>query len=220
MAGAGETLKAAGCRLVGGHSGEGEMGFGLSVNGWADPQRLVRKGGAGAGDVLILTKPLGTGVLFAADMRGEARSEWVAAALSEMRRSNQAAARILAPHATSGTDVTGFGLAGHLLEMLRASSLGAELRLDRIPTLAGARDLLNRGFASTLQSENVALAEAAIDGAAPPILFDPQTAGGLLMSVPESAADGCLRDLRAEGYEAAAVGNMRPRNGAKLIAVR
>jgi selenide,water dikinase len=230
LTGATETLAEADAVLVGGHTGEGaELAFGLTVNGAAAPEQLWRKRGMRAGDRLVLTKPLGTGVLFAANMRAKARGEWIEAALATMQESNRAAADSLRRHgATACTDVTGFGLVGHLLEMLRASDIDAELSLSAMPALAGALELLGRGIASTLAPQNLALAGAVERGAAAAsdprvaLLYDPQTAGGLLASVPAETADACVAELRADGAAGAAViGVARPRaSGAQRIALR
>ncbi len=224
LAGAIETLDDAGCALVGGHTGEGaEMVLGLTVNGLATSEGLLRKGGLGDGDALILTKPLGTGAIFAADMRARARSHWVDAALESMLLSNRAAAACLLAHgATACTDVTGFGLLGHLIEMLRASGLRARLTLDTLPVLPGAIDLLADGIASSLQPANEAFAETlggvSTAHAAYPLLFDPQTAGGLLAGVPAARAEACLAALHDAGFAASAViGQVRPAAGTAPI---
>ena len=124
LSGARRVLDQAGCALIGGHSGEGpEAALGFSVNGLVDPARALRKGGLRPGDKLVLTKPLGTGVIFAAAMRGAARGTWIASALASMRKpSSEAAEALVAAGAHACTDVTGFGLAGHLAEMIRAST--------------------------------------------------------------------------------------------------
>ena len=211
LTGALETLKEAGAALIGGHTAEGaEMSFGLTVNGAVAPEGLLRKGGVMPEQKLILTKPLGTGTIFAADMRGEARSAWVDAAVRSMLLSNREGARVLIAHGASAcTDVTGFGLLGHLVEMLRASGVGARLDLAALPALAGAVDLLGRGIASSLHPGNESFAEALAPGgndhANYPLLFDPQTAGGLLASVPAAAAAACVADLRAAGCPEATV---------------
>jgi selenide,water dikinase len=214
LSGARRVLDAAGCALIGGHSGEGpEAALGFSVNGLIDPARALRKGGLKPGDRLVLTKPLGTGVIFAAAMRGAARGAWVAAALASMRTPSAAAAgALVAAGAHAGTDVTGFGLVGHLAEMIRATgdAVAVELDLDALPALDGAVELFARGFASSLQPENLR-ARHLIDGmdrAAThpklPLLFDPQTAGGLLASLP---ADTTL------GVDAVQIGTVKRRNG-------
>jgi selenide, water dikinase len=193
LAGARRVLDGAGCALIGGHSGEGpEAALGFSVNGLVDPARALRKGGLQPGDRLVLTKPLGTGVIFAAAMRGMARGTWVAAALASMRRpSSSAAEALVSAGAHACTDVTGFGLAGHLAEMVRASGpVSVDLHLDALPALDGATELFAKGFASSLQPENLR-ARHLIEGLDAranhpklPLLFDPQTAGGLLAAVP------------------------------------
>jgi selenide,water dikinase len=211
LAGARRVLDQAGCALIGGHSGEGpEAALGFSVNGLVDPARALRKGGLLAGDRLVLTKPLGTGVIFAAAMRGAARGTWIASALGSMRTPSGAAAEALvAAGAHACTDVTGFGLAGHLAEMVRASrGVGVDLDLDALPALAGAGELFAQGFASSLQAENLR-ARHLIDGmdraARHPklsLLFDPQTAGGLLAAVPPNVT------LDVSAVE---IGTIRPR---------
>ena len=158
----------------------------------------------------ILTKPLGTGILFAAAMRGSARAPWISAALDEMRCSNRSAADILVAHgANAMTDVTGFGLAGHLGEMLAASGAEAELDLAAVPLYDGALALARSGVASTLLPENLTLARllhSEADAATQALLFDPQTAGGLLAGVPPGRAEACVAALRVAGVRAAIVG--------------
>ena len=228
LAGALSVLDEAGCALVGGHSGEGaEMALGFAVNGLADPDGMLRKRGARPGDSLVLTKPLGTGTLFAADMRGRAKGRWIDEALAVMSRSNAAAAGILRDFGASATtDVTGFGLAGHLAEMVEGQGVVAELALDALPLLSGAIDTLGAGFLSTLDLENRRVESRVRRGRAPTddpryaALFDPQTAGGLLASVPHARADDCLAALTVAGYaDAAVVGTVRegdPADGASI----
>src|SRR4030095_16879894 len=118
-----------------------ELALGVAVNGLVDRAAVLRKGGLKPGDALILTKPIGTGTLLAADMRGKARARWVGAALEPMNRSHHRAAGALRRHgAHAATDVTGFGLLGHLVEMTKASGVDASLYLDLIPLLEGARE--------------------------------------------------------------------------------
>ena len=219
LAGATETLAQAGAVLAGGHTGEGaEMAFGLTVNGYADPDTLLRKSGLRPGDALILTKPIGTGVLFAADMRTKAQGEWIEAAFASMLRSAGPSVPLLRAHgAAACTDVTGFGLMGHLIEMLQASAVDAALDLDAIPLLAGVAALSASGIASTLKPDNES-AVAAYHGRAAhiayPLLFDPQTAGGLLCGVPKDRAAACLAALRhAAAPDAAIIGTVTERQG-------
>lgn len=210
MRGAVDILDAAGCALVGGHTGEGaELALGFSLHGLLDdrPDAAMRKGGLAPGDALILTKPLGTGTLFAAHPRGLAKGRWIDAALTSMEQSSRDAARILREHgARACTDVTGFGLLGHLVEMTRASGVDAEVSLSALPLLEGAEDCVAAGVSSSLQPANVRLRRALRNQAAfadhprYPLLFDPQTAGGLLAGVPAALAQACIARLREAGY--------------------
>ena len=219
MAGAMKVLNEAETALVGGHTSEGaELAMGFAVNGLADRERLLRKGGMRPGDRLILTKPLGTGTLFAADMRQKAKGRWIDAALASMVQSNRAAALCLHQHgATACTDVTGFGLLGHLVEMIKPSGVDVELMLSAVPFLDGALDTVRMGILSSLQPQNVRLRRAVRDvnnfaqDERFPLIFDPQTAGGLLASVSSDRADACLTALRQLGYgRAAIIGTVRP----------
>jgi selenide, water dikinase len=221
MSGAMEVLRDAGAALVGGHTGEGaELSLGFAVNGLIDRDRVLRKGGLRPGDRLVLTKPIGTGTLFAADMRHKAKGRWIAAALASMIQSNRAGAACLLQHDSHAcTDVTGFGLLGHLVEMVRASEVDIELHLDAVPLLEGAAETVRAGIVSSLQPQNVRLrrAIANLEEAAAdpryPLIFDPQTAGGLLASVPADKADACVEALRKLGYASAAiVGSVFPRS--------
>eukprot|EP00899_Mesostigma_viride_P005299 jgi/Mesvir1/14770/Mv05411-RA.1 len=156
MAGAVQVLKEENCALVGGHTSEGsELGLGFSVNGVVAPKDVLRKGGMRPGELLILTKPLGTGTLMAADMRGKAKGRWVMAALASMRVSNAAAAEVLRAHGASAcTDVTGFGLIGHLVEMVRPSHVAVSISAADLPILEGALDCLRMGIESSLAPDN------------------------------------------------------------------
>src|SRR5205085_731256 len=209
LAGARACLDAEGVALVGGHSSEGELALGFALTGEVAPDRILRKAGLKPGDALVLTRSLGTGILFAAAMRAKARAPWIDAALAAMCQSNRAAAAILIAHgAHAMTDVTGFGLIGHLGEMLTASGADAELDLPRLPLYDGALELARGGIASTLLPENLALARLLrgdTDAATRAVLFDPQTSGGLLAGLPAEPAETCVAALRAAGYDAAAV---------------
>jgi selenide,water dikinase len=227
MAGANEVLREARCALVGGHTSEGaELSLGFAVNGLVDRDAALRKGGLQPGDALILTKPVGTGALLAAHMRGKAKARWVMQAIAHMTQSSWAAAQILRVHGVrAATDITGFGLLGHLVEMLKAGGVDATLALPCVPLLEGLRETMAAGIFSSLQPQNVRLRHAIrnLDQAAAhplyPVLFDPQTAGGLLASVPSERAQACVAALRAAGYASAAiVGCVEPRS-ASLAAV-
>ncbi|MDH3634454.1 MAG: selenide, water dikinase SelD [Gammaproteobacteria bacterium] len=213
MSGVAETLQQNNTRLAGGHSGEAsQMSCGLSVNGFARPEDLLLKSGMRPGDQLILTKPLGSGILFAADMRGKARGSWVDVAIEQLLVSSRDAASCLRQfRASACTDVTGFGFAGHLFELARNSTCAVEIYIDRIPLLPGAANLARHGIASSLQPQNIRIRHSIRDSAnlaahaSYPVLYDPQTAGGLLASVAGAQADECLMQLKNQGYNHAEV---------------
>ncbi len=222
LAGACEVFAETGTTLVGGHTSEGpETALGFALTGHAAPNELLRKSGLTGGDALVLTKALGTGVLFAAEMRGKAKGRWIAGAVESMSQTSGRAAEVLLAHgATAMTDVTGFGLAGHLGEMLAASAAGARVVLDDLPLLAGASAMAAAGIVSSLQPQNRYVEEGfsvAPELTARPayeLLFDPQTAGGLLAGVPAGRAADVVVALRHAGYAAAAViGEVRGADG-------
>jgi selenide, water dikinase len=210
MTGALEVLNEADCSLVGGHTGEGkELALGFAINGLIEdkPEAILRKSGMKPGDVLILTKPIGTGTLFAAHARLAAKGRWIDAALQSMVISNRVGAQILREHGgTACTDLTGFGLLGHLVEMTRPSGVDAEIHLSALPLLDGAQECVEAGITSSLQSANVRLRRALrnqeefVKHPRYPLIFDPQTAGGLLASVPADRVDACIAALKAQGY--------------------
>lgn len=208
LAGAKTVFDAAGCSIVGGHTSEGrELTLGFSINGLAKHDALMRKGGLSDGMALVLTKPIGSGVLFAGHGRGQAKGRWVRAAVENALQSSAQAAEILRAHgAQAMTDVTGFGIAGHLGEMLTASNVMASIRLNDVPLLVGAEDIVKRGIVSSLQSANLGWrreVEAAGSISRSPefqLLFDPQTAGGLLAGLPMDKAEAAVAALRDAGY--------------------
>ncbi|GAB5498970.1 MAG: hypothetical protein PsegKO_12810 [Pseudohongiellaceae bacterium] len=212
MLGCSDVLAAEDCTLEGGHSAEADsLQFGLCVNAIADPQTLLHKTGLQQGDMLVLTKPLGTGTLLAADMRYRARHQWMQAAFASMLLSSREAGRVAAGHgATACTDITGFGLAGHLLEMLAP---GVEVELDTaiLPVLDGALDCLRADITSSLHHDNSLASDAinfgrtSLNDPRVQLLFDPQTAGGLLFGVSAANVQACLADLAKAGYDAATV---------------
>ncbi len=213
LAGALNVLEPTGAVLAGGHSSEGaELAFGLTVNGLVEADQVWRKNGLRPGDVLILTKSIGTGTLFAADMRRKAKGRWIDAAIESMLVSNQQAANCFRMYDVGAcTDVTGFGLIGHLIEMARASKVNAEVYLDQIPLLDGASETIALGIFSSLQPQNLRLRRAIqnFEQASKhnhfPLLFDPQTAGGLLVCISEQQSQECVKQLHALGYSDARV---------------
>ncbi len=229
LQGARQVLRRAGAELVGGHTWEGpELALGLAVSGLAESNGLLRKGAMAPGDRLILTKPLGTGALFAAQMRLRAKGRWIQGALDSMLRSNQhAAACFLRQAAHACTDVSGFGLLGHLFEMVRDSNVQVRISLPAVPLLEGAIEITSNGIHSSLQPQNLRLQGAvgnrrlASRASAFPLLFDPQTAGGLLASVPERCSETCVEELRAGGdSEAAIIGTVEAKkDGRKPVTI-
>lgn len=207
MQGALSALNESHCSLLGGHTIEGpQMAAGFAVNGSADPSQLLHKSGARPGDALLLTKPLGTGILLAAQMRQRCKGPWLDDALESMLSNHGVAAAVLAQHgATACTDITGFGLLGHLREMLQKSRVGACLTLTSLPVLPGVITLAGQGIHSSLKPANdVALLHCQLapgmdDHPLLAVLTDPQTSGGLLASIPVAQQDACVTALSALG---------------------
>ncbi len=199
------VMRAAGAEIVGGHTSIGaELTIGFTVTGLCENEPITLGGGQ-VGDALILTKPLGSGVLMAAEMAGLAKGAWVLEAYEYQVQSQAQAAEILAvAHAMS--DVTGFGLAGHLLGMCEVSGVGACLDLARIPMMNGAVEMDTQGVQSSLYEENRALVPGLPDSGKGALLFDPQTAGGLLAAVAHDQADQLVAQLSDAGYTAARIG--------------
>ena len=221
MAGACAALRDADVALAGGHTCEGaELAVGFAVIAAAGPS-LLTKGGLRPGDALLLTKPLGTGVVLAANAAARAPGRAVQAALASMRAPSGAAARVLLAHGAAGaTDVTGFGLLGHAVEMARASRCRVAIDLAALPLLPCAAELAASGVASSLAPANARAAAAAEHApgadasAAYPLVFDPQTAGGLLAGVPAHRAAEALAALRDAGcVHAAIIGEVLPLDG-------
>ena len=211
-----DVLNASDTPLVGGHSAEGaELSIALTVTG-TPGQTTLTKSGAQVGDMLLLTKPLGTGIILAGAMRGMHVPGAIAGAVNCMDTSNALSVEILRNYAVNAlTDVTGFGLLGHLSEILRGSDCGVSLLLNDIPLLPGALLMAKQGIASSLQASNaLVLADFTLatdlDAEILALLSDPQTSGGLLASVPAHQADSCLTALRAQQIEAAMIGEIVP----------
>jgi len=211
LSGAVDVLNAHGVPLVGGHSAEGaELTLALTVTGALDGVKPLTKSGLRPGDRLILTKPLGTGVTLAAHMRAELPSGSLLAVVRMLDESNAEALKLLRAHGVRAlTDVSGFGFAGHLSEMLRASGVGVEVDVSAIPALPGALGLLARGLKSSLQRNNLQALDdfrhTGVDGPRLDLLADPQTAGGLLAGLPADTAAECLTTLHHAGYPDAAI---------------
>jgi len=220
MVAASAVFTDAGAAIAGGHTTMGaELQIGFTVTGLAEG-RLCHKQGARAGDALILTKPLGSGTLLAGEMAMRADARDISALWRWLVQPQGGAAAILAPHAHAMTDVTGFGLVGHLDEMLAGSGLCARLDLAALPVMAGAKALAEAGIASTLAPANRAALVGRIDtddSARAALLFDPQTAGGLLAAVPAKLAPSLVATLQDAGYSAAHIGQIEAETGPCLI---
>jgi selenide,water dikinase len=212
LAGACQELEREGAILLGGHTLEGpELSVGFTVNGLAETG-VMAKTAIADGDQLVLCKPLGTGVLFAAQQHGLSRGSWISAALENMLISNAAAAAVARNYEVkAATDVTGFGLLGHLAEMLVDTNLQARIDSNSVPLLAGVEACYSQGLASTLQPGNITLVEPLLSDAssvtAPQLqpLFDPQTSGGLLLAVSPAKVTDLLAELNSCGYKDASI---------------
>jgi len=214
LAGAAHELNHMGAALVGGHTIESpQLTIGFAIAADPGDRPPWTKAGLRDGDHLVLTKALGTGILLASHMRAQCRAEWMCEMVASMLQSNQIAARVLRDFdVAAATDVTGFGLAGHLLEMLRASNVGCRLGLAAIPLLPGVESLLDEQIESTLAPANRAFAselQVAPDLASTApfaALFDPQTSGGLLAGVRASDVEAIVARLAAEGVRTRVIG--------------
>ncbi|MEQ8836550.1 MAG: selenide, water dikinase SelD, partial [Lacipirellulaceae bacterium] len=189
LEGALQALRPAGVPIVGGHTIAGAQAtVGFTLLGDSDPQRRTRKAGLRVGDQLVLTKPLGTGILLAAHSQALCEADWWEAVVASMLQTNRETSRTAQEVGVQAmTDVTGFGLAGHLCEMLVASGVSAEISLESLPVLPGAEDLVEQGIESTLAPGNreieqrIRAADAVRRFSKYQLLFDPQTSGGILI---------------------------------------
>ena len=226
LRGGAEKVKEAGAVIAGGHSiTDAEPKYGLSVTGEVESGRIIRKSGAQVGDILILTKRLGTGVVTTALKRDLADQRQVASAVESMSRLNGAASEMAQRHCVRAmTDITGFGLVGHGLEMAKLSGVDFRLFVDDIELLPGALEFArdgvfpggmdrNREYYSQWLSVDGALADYEYG-----LLFDPQTSGGLLMAVAAQGAGELLADLRAAGEDAFVVGEVVAGSGGIVAA--
>ena len=218
LAGGLSKMMEAGCAVIGGHSvRDPEIKFGYAVTGMIHPDRVWKNSTARAGDRLILTKALGTGVISTAIKRGEAKPAWIDAAVKSMTTLNARASEIaMRFQVHAATDITGFGLIGHLREVAKGSGLSAHIDSARVPLLQGALECVRAGFIPGGLNANRDFAECVVgyEGEIPAevktMLFDPQTAGGLLLSVAAVDALALSAELRTAGVSAAEIGEMLP----------
>ena len=208
-----DIMKEAGVALIGGHSiQDKELKYGLSVTGFVHPRHIIQNTGLKPGDQLILTKPIGTGIINTAIKRGAASPEVIDVVTRLMTTLNRDAASVMTAHPVSAcTDITGFGLLGHLAEMLSNTSIGIRLESDSIPIISETMEYAKSGFIPGGAAKNKAFRAPLItlgphvDPLLLDILFDPQTSGGLLIGVPINSAGQLLKELKANGVSASAV---------------
>lgn len=232
LAGGLEKIEEAGAALAGGHSVQDqEIKYGLAVTGVVHPDRYWSNAGAREGDALILTKPLGMGTVSTALKRGlvGAQDELALRAMEQMATLNLAASRALREAGVevhAATDVTGFGLVGHAVEMADGADLGIEIGMDLLPFFAGALELARQGSVSgggkraRQQRASQVEVTAGVDEVAAAILFDAETSGGLLLAVPAAEQERALSALRGAGVEAAARVGRFTRRGERQLVVR
>lgn len=221
LRGGAEKVREAGAVIAGGHTVTGhEPKYGLAVTGTVHPDRIIHKGGAQAGDALILTKALGTGTITTALKQGRASAGHIEAAVASMMHLNRTAslcARSVRSHAM--TDITGFGFIGHAHEMAHLSSADFVLDCAALQFIEGARDCAEAGIFPGGMDRNHDFYSAWVDLASAPdpatlsLMYDPQTSGGLLIAVQPDDAAALLADLHAHGERAALVGRVRPGTG-------
>lgn len=226
LRGGAERVAAAGAVVVGGHSvRDVEIKYGLAVTGIVDPDKLVTNAGAKPGDQLVLTKPLGTGFVTTAFKANRCPDDVLEAATASMMALNDTAAQVMRDVGIrGGTDITGFGLAGHANELAKASDVTIVLELSRLPLLPGAESLMKAGFFTRASKTNrdfvepVLRRDGSLDAVREEYLYDAQTSGGVLMCVPEDALDNVLAQLHKDGVSAACViGSVVERADANLI---
>ncbi len=228
MAGGLSKMMEAGCTVIGGHSvRDPEIKFGYAVTGMIHPEHVWTNSGARPGDALILTKGLGTGVISTAIKRGEAKQAWIDAAVKSMTTLNARAAQVAAEgkfavHAA--TDITGFGLIGHAREMAAGSGVSLRIDAEKVPLLEGAMECIRAGLIPGGLKNNREFAECMVEyGTSVPeeirtVLYDPQTAGGLLLSVASADSEKLITALQNAGVPASRIGEALP-HGKPLIRV-
>ena len=215
LRGGADTAHGAGCAVIGGHTVRNpEPIYGMAVTGLVHPERMLTKDAARPGDLLMLTKPLGTGIVTTALKRGAAPARAMERAVAAMTQLNAAGPDLAATGLVAATDVTGFGLTGHLADLCAASACGAELWYDRVPVLdAAVHELIAAGCVPGGTADNLAAAEECVDWGTCPeptrvLLSDAQTSGGLLLCVPEARHEAVSAVLAAHGAMQAVVGRV------------
>ncbi len=226
LLGGAERINQSGAALIGGHTvRDAEIKYGLSVTGVVDPRRLITNRGARPGEVLILTKPLGTGFVTTANRSGKCPAVTLSAAVDSMIQLNDIGRDVaLASSAHAATDITGFGLAVHAIELAQASGVTCVLQVEQIPYLPGVLELVRKGFHTRASQTNRshAMQHARVEGTPDALhlslLFDAQTSGGLLISVDESRAEEAVQRAVSAGATATAiVGRIETKHDVDLI---
>ena len=225
LAGGAATLREADTVLLGGHSIEDdEMKYGLSVTGFVHPEKVIANQGLRVGDCLVLTKPIGTGILNTAIKAGLVPSGTIYRVTELMATLNRQVAEIMAGFTVSAcTDITGFGLLGHLAEMISGTDTGVIIEVDKVPLLEKVYEFGSMGFVPIGSHKNrefrkeMILAPAGFDPVMRDILFDPQTSGGLLIGCEEKEAMLMVKRMHNEGIEAAAIVGVVTSNLKKTI---
>jgi len=225
MRGGLETINKYGVTLIGGHSVDNEqIMFGYSVTGLIDPNKVAKNSGARVGDAIILTKPIGTGVISTGIKKGRASDSVVAGSVETMLTPGKFAAEAMREFNVNGaTDVTGFALLGHTWEMACASKVTIEIDASAVPLLDGALELASQGMLTSGDKTNreyvgadVEIADA-VDQNMIKLLFDPQTAGGMLIAIAEDKSEALLRTLNENYPKARAIGRALPESPRKII---
>ena len=224
IAGGASVMEEAGCTIVGGHSiDDPEPKYGFAVTGTVEPDRLVTNAGSQPGDLLVLTKPLGTGIIATAIKKGDVSDDVQRAAVEVMTQLNEGAARAMTSVGVSAaTDVTGFGLLGHLAEMTRAAGVGAEVEAGAVPLIDGVIELAGRGHLPGGSKRNMKALASTVDygtvgSPLREILADAQTSGGLLISVHPDRLEFLMAALEAErALVAAVIGSIVAGEGIRL----
>jgi selenide, water dikinase len=225
MRGGLETINKYGVTLIGGHSVDNEqIMFGYSVTGVIDPNKVAKNSGARVGDVIILTKPIGTGVISTGIKKGTASDSVVAGSVETMLTPGKFAAEAMREFGVSGaTDVTGFALLGHAWEMACASKVTIEIDASAVPLLDGALELASQGMLTSGDKTNreyvgvdVEIDEV-VDQNITKLIFDPQTAGGMLIAIAEDKSEALLRTLNEHYPKARAIGRVLPESPRKII---
>ena len=220
-----DTASEAGVRIIGGHTIDDDPPkYGLAVVGYVHPRKIIANSGARPGDVLILTKPIGTGVILAAQRLGITGNNDVMEAKRQMKMLNRSGAEIMKKYMIRGaTDITGFGLAGHMLKMARASGVSIKLNMSRVPLIGDTYRLLEEGcipgasFRNLDYAEKDSVFDEGLDYNLKMAAFDAQTSGGLLMSVPSALAEKVLSDLHSAGLSSSAIiGTVSEKDGENL----